>query len=69
VTRGGEKTDIAAIPRHIGQRLPKDELRIGQPVFANGDDLPLEDAWLSTSGGCEADEYRLPFIASPLCSC
>jgi len=51
VTRGGEKIDVVAIPRHLGQLLPKDELRVGQPVSANGDDFHQERVYRSRTVG------------------
>jgi len=38
VTRDNQKSDVDAVPRHLGKLLPKDELKIGQQVSSSGDD-------------------------------
>jgi len=43
----GVKTNIDAVPRHLGMHLPPDELQLGQQVFANGDDLHQERVFRS----------------------
>jgi len=47
VTRDDQKTDIDAVPRHLGKLLPKDELKIGQQVAASGDDARHERIYRS----------------------